>query len=158
MKSKKIISGILGLFILLSIATLAYKSSSSSAQQKSNSNSPESKALTSSRIDAFYFHGTARCYTCNTMEKYIRETLDSHFASQVKNGKINFQSINVESDPNNHYIQDYKLYTKSFILSLKSEAKEKEWLNCDKIWKLARDEASFKQYIKTEVEKYLGML
>lgn len=157
MKFKKIVSIILGLFVMLSTGTLIYKSLITSNEQISGDKRAV-EGISSRRVDATYFHGTNRCYTCTLMEKYIRETLRDNFSEQMKNSTLNFQTINVEESASSHYVQDYKLYTKSFILSLKNKDGEEQWLNCDKIWNLVKDEGMFKKYIKVEVDKYLGML
>lgn len=162
MNFKKIISVLLGSFVLISVGIVAYNESknikaSSSVKLTSNSNI-EKKVSVNKWIDATYFYTTQRCYSCKLIEKYIKETLDKNFRKEITSEQINFQTINLDLPENKHYIQDYKLYTKSFILSLKKNGNEKTWLNCDKIWNLARNEQDFKKYIKSEVNKYLEIL
>lgn len=165
--TKKIITAILGVFVIASVGAIIYKNTAGPASAVKAQAIPaaqnaektvKTEKAEAGHIDAVYFHTTARCYSCNLMEKYIRETLDGKFSKQMKNGKIKFQAINVQIPENRHYVQDYKLYTKSFVLSLKSGGEEKKWINCDKIWNLVRNETAFKNYIKAEVESYLGML
>jgi hypothetical protein len=50
----------------------------------------------SDKIEAYYFHFTARCTTCRTVEAEAKEDLESLYPNQVKQGLITFQSLNLE--------------------------------------------------------------
>lgn len=50
----------------------------------------------SDKIEAYYFHFTARCTTCRTVEAKAKEDLESLYPNQVKQGLITFQSLNLE--------------------------------------------------------------
>lgn len=50
----------------------------------------------SDKIEAYYFHFTARCVTCRTIEAKAKENLEVLYPNQVKQGLITFQSINLE--------------------------------------------------------------
>lgn len=108
-------------------------------------------------VEALYFHRTARCYTCNLMEKYIREVIAENFQDAEKKGSFSFQSIDVQQDANQHYIGRYQLTSISLFLSLKEDGKELKFENIERIWQLAGEEARFKDYIRTEFKRYLEM-
>jgi hypothetical protein len=50
----------------------------------------------SDKIEVYYFHYTARCVTCRTIEANARENLETLYPNQIKQGLITFQSINLE--------------------------------------------------------------
>ena len=56
----------------------------------------EDKAPGLSKIEAYYFHFTARCVTCRTIEASAKENLEILYPEQVKKGLITFQSVNLE--------------------------------------------------------------
>ena len=62
----------------------------------------EAKTVTSSadKIEAYYFHFTARCTTCRTIEAKAKENLETLYPNQVKQGLITFKSLNLEEAPN----------------------------------------------------------
>ncbi len=125
-------------------------------KQKEEAPSPltEVKAH-NSKLIAYYFHGTFRCTTCRTIEKYSKEALEKYFANELKSGKLEFRPVNIEEPENKHFIQDYQLVTRSLVLSLVSDGKETKWKNLPDIWKLVRDQDKFFQYVKDEVEQFL---
>jgi len=50
----------------------------------------------SDKIEAYYFHFTARCVTCRTIEAKAKENLEVLYPDHVKQGLITFQSVNLE--------------------------------------------------------------
>ena len=47
-------------------------------------------------IEAYYFHFTARCTTCKTIEAKAKEFLESDYPARFKSGLITFQSVNLD--------------------------------------------------------------
>jgi hypothetical protein len=58
--------------------------------------STKKEVKASDKIEAYYFHFTARCVTCRTIEAKARENLEILYPNQVKQGLITFQSLNLE--------------------------------------------------------------
>ena len=56
----------------------------------------KSPATNSDKIEAYYFHFTARCMTCRTIEARAKENLETLYPNQMKQGLITFQSVNLE--------------------------------------------------------------
>jgi hypothetical protein len=108
-----------------------------------------------SKVIAYYFHGTFRCTTCRTIERYSREAIEQYFAKEQKKGLLEFRPVNVEETENRHYIQDYQLFSRSLVISLVKHDKEITWKNLTDVWKLVRDKDKFFQYVRDEVEQYL---
>ncbi|HDQ03873.1 MAG TPA: hypothetical protein ENN23_04770 [Deltaproteobacteria bacterium] len=109
----------------------------------------------SAKVIAYYFHGSFRCYTCNMMEKYSKEAIETNFKDDLASGKIEFNAVNVEDRGNEHFVNDYQLYTKSFILSLVKDGKEVRSKNLDKIWEYARNKQKFIDYVSDEVNVFM---
>ena len=47
-------------------------------------------------VEVYYFHRTARCVTCKTVEAEARKNIEMLYSDQVKTGKISFTSLNIE--------------------------------------------------------------
>lgn len=117
-------------------------------------NSPQA-AQSGGKVIVYYFHTNYRCATCIKIEKYTRESIEAAFAKELKSGEIEFRSINVDLPDNKHYVNDYKLFTKSVILSDVAQGKELRWKNLSKVWELIRNQTKFKDYVKNETAAYL---
>jgi hypothetical protein len=106
-------------------------------------------------VIVYYFHGTFRCTTCRTIEKYSHDAIQQYFSKELGNGKLEFRPLNVEEPENRHFIQDYQLFSKALVLSLVRDGKETKSKNLTDIWTLVNDKNKFFQYVKNEVEGFL---
>lgn len=109
-------------------------------------------------ITVYYFHSNFRCVNCHNIEQYTREAVEKYFRNELSSGKIVLKVINTETAGNEHFIDDYRLYTKSVVLSLVKNGKEVKFDNLAKVWEYLRNKDAFQQYIKSEVEIYLKEL
>jgi hypothetical protein len=119
-------------------------------EDQSDSLAPN-KAASNQQLTVYYFHGNVRCPTCYKLETYARESIEANFGGALSNGKLKWKAVNVEEKGNEHFVNDYRLYTKSVIVSVHGGGKESSWKNLDQIWTLVRDEAGYKTYIKKEI-------
>ena len=110
---------------------------------------------TEAKIIAYYFHGNARCPTCHKMEQYTKEAIKENFESELANGSLIVRTVNVEEEGNEHYVEDYQLYTKSLIISRVENGKEIQHKNLTKIWEYVRDKKKFLNYVTNEINNYL---
>ena len=109
----------------------------------------------SAKVIAYYFHGSFRCYTCTNMEKFSKEAIETNFKDALASGNLEFKAVNVEDRGNEHFVNDYKLYTKSLILSMVKDGKEVKSKNLDKIWELARNKQRFIDYVTSEINGFM---
>ncbi|MFH1199140.1 MAG: nitrophenyl compound nitroreductase subunit ArsF family protein [Candidatus Omnitrophota bacterium] len=107
------------------------------------------------KVIVYYFHGAMRCPTCHKLEQYSKEAIEVNFKDALASGKLEFKVVNVEDRGNEHYNNDYQLYTKSLILSLVKDGKEIKWKNMDKIWEHVGNKQKFIDYVKSGVADFL---
>lgn len=106
-------------------------------------------------VVAYYFHTTRRCYSCKKIEAYSREAIESGFPEELKNGKLEFHSINIDKAENKHFVKDYQLYTKSLIICDIENGKQIDWKNLSKVWQLLKNKDEFLKYVQDEINAYL---
>ncbi len=111
-------------------------------------------ADTGEKVIAYYFHGNVRCPTCYKLEKYSREAIEGNFKDELASGKLEFKVVNVEERDNEHFVNDYGLYTKSLVLSKVKNGKEAGWKNLDKIWELVGNKQVFIDYVTREIREF----
>ena len=110
------------------------------------------------KIIAYYFHGTVRCETCLNIEHYTDEALKTYFADDLADGKLEWRVINREVPPNEHFVQDYQLYSQALIIIDSIPGQPAESKNLEAIWDHAHDKPAFMEYVRTEVDQYLRRL
>ena len=103
-------------------------------------------------VVAYYFHTSFRCASCHKIQQFTEEALQEGFSDEIASGELAYKVVNVEETGNEHYVEDYSLYTKSVVLSLQKDGKEVEFKNLDKVWQLLNDKERFIEYIENEVK------
>ncbi|MFH2203508.1 MAG: nitrophenyl compound nitroreductase subunit ArsF family protein [Elusimicrobiota bacterium] len=159
MRSKKVQAGILLLFVTCSVVYLTARSFSQPGPVEQNKEDqtppPVTKRADSPRVIAYYFHGTARCYTCKKLEAYSEAALKAAFATELKTGSLEWRTVNIDEKKNQHFIKDYQLFTKALIVSVLADGKQLRWKNLDQIWQLVGDQEAFTEYVQSEVRATL---
>jgi len=173
MKTKTIISAVLLVFVLTSVAYLIVKEMHALAQSApAEANLPEvepnqgpssevvvtpnAPPEASQKVVVYYFHNNFRCAKCRKFESYSREIIEADFSNALNDGRLEWKVVNIDEPANKHFVRDYQLYTKSIIVSKIQDGKQTEWKNLDKIWKLVGDKKAFVKYVQDEVSTYLG--
>ena len=107
------------------------------------------------KVVAYYFHGDFRCSNCYKIEKYSKEAIDKYFARELESGELEYKIVNVDEKLNEHFAKDYKLYTKSLVLSRVKAGEEVGYKNLEKVWNYLGDKEAFYNYVREEVAKFL---
>lgn len=110
------------------------------------------------KVIVYYFYTTFRCPSCHKIEQYTEGAIKDNFAKEIESGTLDYEVINIEEKGNEHFGQDYKLYTKSVVLSLIKDGRETKFKNLEQVWQLLRDKNKFYNYIKIETQGFLDSL
>ena len=152
---------IISVVLFLCIAALFAGSSSCTAKAAKKAPKPKTSEKATDKkakfkVIAYYFHGTFRCATCKKLEALSDEAIKTGFPNELKNGILEWRVVNVEGKGNEHFIQDYKLYSKALVLVEMSGDKQVKWKNLEKIWDLVNDRDAFIKYVQDETKTYLS--
>ena len=128
----------------------------SSTQHKAVMSVQQVPQTTKSKVIAYYFHGTYRCSTCQTIERYSREAIENYFSKELRDGRLEFKPLNTDEPENQHFIQDYQLFTKSLVITLYRDDKQLKWKNLTEVWVHVGDKENFYKYVKNEIESLLN--
>lgn len=107
------------------------------------------------KVIAYYFHGSFRCPACHKLEQYSKEAIEANFKDALASGKLEFKVVNIEDKGNEHFVNDYQLYTKSLVISLTENGKEVRSKNLVKIWDYAGNKQKFFDYVASEINSFL---
>jgi hypothetical protein len=109
------------------------------------------------RIIVTYFHGDVRCVACRRIESYAQEAVEGGFPDDVRRGTVVFQSINVQRPENRHYIQDYRLTTRSVVVAIEQDGTVREWANLQAVWTFLGNRKLYFDYVQGAVGHFLSM-
>ncbi len=101
-----------------------------------------------------YFHSERRCPTCISIEDNTKKTLDTYFASQLKDGTITLQVLNVGEDKNLKMVEKYEADGSSLFLTKVSGTKETTTDFTNFAFSYSRNQSDkFIAGLKAEIEK-----
>ncbi len=139
------------IFLILLAVILLNQSAGCSAAEDTAASKPQKTDY----VKACYFHGDFRCSNCYKIEKYSKEAIDKYFARELESSELEYKVINIDEKGNEHFAKDYKLYTKSLVISKIEGGKEVEYKNLEKVWNYLDDREAFYNYVKEEIENFL---
>jgi hypothetical protein len=162
MKSKRIIVAVLLGFVTASVVFAIVKETTKDKPlEQAVAEGPAAEETSSAadvsphKVILYYFHGNARCPTCMKFESYSREVVKTGFQNELEGGRLKFRIVNVDEPGNAHYVEDYKLYTKSLVLVEMKGDEQVRWSNLDKIWDLVGSKETFVGYVQDGLKEYL---
>jgi hypothetical protein len=106
-------------------------------------------------VVAYYFHGSFRCRTCLAIEQSARETIAAGFPDELASGQLRWRALNVEEPGNEHFVEDFKLVTRSLVLVSYQDGKVLRFQTLDKVWQLVNDEELFAEYVRDATRTFL---
>jgi hypothetical protein len=152
--TRKIISIVLFFLVVATLGAIYLRS------EKARSDSPAASQpqTTDTKVIAYYFHVTARCTTCRTIESYSREVIERNFDADIAKGRLQFKLVNVQLGENRHFVKDYQLFTKSLVLVRFDKGRQAEYKVLNDTWQLVGDKSAMQGYVEREVRDYLNRL
>lgn len=112
-------------------------------------------AAPSHQVIACYFHRTVRCPTCMKISDYIEESVNTGFASQLKDGSVKMIMIDFQDPRNGQYTQAYGITGPTLVLLDVQDGKVKFWKPAPRVWSLVGQKDAFLQYVQGEIQSYL---
>ncbi len=113
---------------------------------------PAATPAPSGETRIYYFHGSYRCATCRRIEAYAHEAVTGAFAADLAAQKLEWQAVNVDEAANRHFVEDFKLYTRSLVVV---DAKDpKRFKVLERVWELVRDKPAFRKYVEQEIREF----
>lgn len=118
-----------------------------SENQAKESRSNKSKLL------IYYFHSTHRCPTCLSIEEKTTAVLNKYFAKELKDGLIEFQSINVDDKANEKVVKKYDAFGSALFFTTLNQGKEQSEDLTNFAFKYSRRTDYFMNELKKKIEE-----
>lgn len=107
------------------------------------------------RVVVYFFSTGKECTTCEQIPLYTQATIERNFAEALASGALVYRAIDVDLPQHEHFLSEYKIYTKSVVVEQRAGGKPVRWENLEKVWDLVYDEAAFEAYVREAVRAML---
>jgi len=100
------------------------------------------------------FHATQRCASCTALGRLSEKTLTEQFTNEIKSGKMEFKSINIDLPENEEMAALYQAVGSSLYINAIKDGKNNIVQNM-KVWQYLSDDQAFVNYLKTQLKTLL---
>jgi thiol-disulfide isomerase/thioredoxin len=157
MKIQKIVSQLLLIFVFISIGFALGRETSRRLVDKVSGEASASVATTNpsedNKVVVYYFYGAIRCKTCNKIEATAKEVVETQFAKELKEGRLEWKAMNFQE--NEELAQRYNIASSSLVIVRKQGNKDVKFENLEEVWTLVNDKPAFMEYVKKAVKSSL---
>ena len=163
MNTKKIFTVVLLLFVVTAVGTVVMKglitgdaADTSKLEGQRTSSFSDTELESDADVEVvYYFMTTQRCQNCMKIESYTKEAVQKHFSEKLNNETMIWKMVNIDEPRNQHFIDEFQLYTKSVVLVRYRDGKQVEWKNLDLIWDYLGNKTDFFEYVIREVNAFV---
>ncbi len=145
MNAKRVVSGLLLLFVAVSLVVLGVK--------QLHSTPPTAEA---DGIVAYYFHGKTRCATCQRIESQAQEAVEEGFAQELRQGQLQWRIVNYDEPGNEHFAKEYNLAAPIVVFSEIRDGKQVRRLDVPEVWQLVDDKPAFIAHVQGQLRAFLA--
>ena len=144
------------LVFALALVYMSFSTNKVASEQKSNERTAEvQSSKPAEKIQVFLFHATQRCYSCITIGKFAKETVEQKFPEELKSGKIEFREINIDLPENKEIAAKFRATGSSLFINPVVDGKDniKEDVQ---VWRLVSNEQGLISYLSEKLQGFLG--
>lgn len=111
----------------------------------------QQQAHPDAKLSVYFFHLSARCDVCNAIEENTKEVLDKFYKSQIENGVIIFESINIDKRENKEIVKKYQISYTSLLL-VRADGTYTDFTNTSMNYAFMNPDR-FRELLMTELDK-----
>lgn len=103
----------------------------------------------------YFFYNDVYCETCDKLEGYALDAVKSEFEDLLTSGLLQWRSLDMTAPENEHYVEDFGLFSKSVVLIELDAGSEVRWENLEEIWDRVHDEDDYKMYVNERLRAFM---
>lgn len=126
-----------------------------SSEPKKNTNNMSIAVAPAQKVEVFLFHRTQRCATCIAIGKLSGQTVEEKFGPEVLGGKVVFREVNIDEPQNKELAEKFQASGSALFINAIRDGSDNIQEDAN-VWRLARDQAAFKNYLAGKINNLLG--
>ena len=107
-------------------------------------------------IIAYFFHRTARCPTCISIELKAHHVIRENFNNQIADGRLMWMPINLDEPGGEEFEKKFDIGISTLVLAKILNGNRIEYKKLNEVWTLLRDREGFSKYVRDEINKFLN--
>ena len=143
---KKIFAGALMTFVLASVTWAVVQAVSTAEVSDEPAGRPD-------RTDVLFFHPTARCATCTTMQAMADELVRGDFADELTDGRLTWRVVNFEH--HDGLAGRYNVVSSTIVVVTVRDGVQTAFARLDDAFQHADNRDAFVAYVRAAIETSL---
>jgi len=107
-------------------------------------------------VMVYYFHRTARCYTCLSIEANAAQVIRDNFTQQLAEGRVVWMPFNLDDPGGEEFEKEFDVAGSTLIVAKRVDADRVEFEKLDKVWQLLGYPDQFSEYVTQRIDKFLN--
>lgn len=138
--------------LLIIAAAIALVSCNTQKPVDQNTEDQKSETVISGDLQVYYFHNSKRCATCNAVEDETKVALEMFYENNIKEGTINFTSLNLEEEDGEKMAQSLQVNGQTLLI-VKGDARVN--LTNEGFLNARTNPTKFHEILKTQIDQLL---
>jgi|GEM_PF-336879 len=130
-------------------------SSTSQAHLSAGSGTSVGRAGGQETLVVWYFHGTMRCPTCQTIESLAHEVVQRDFGQELASGRVVWKTANYEKPIYSALAQKMQVRMPVVALARMADDQLLESKTLEEVWGLVQDKTKFREFLTQEIRQML---
>jgi hypothetical protein len=110
------------------------------------------------KIEVIDFYGTHRCVTCQAIEANAKYTVETFFQDAVKEGRVEFKTVNVDDDKNYAVAEKFGAAGTALFINVIKDGKEEHIDLTNFAFAEGNDREVFSAELKAKIDEQLKTL
>ena len=107
-------------------------------------------------VMVYYFHRTARCFSCLSIEANIAQVIEADFPQQITDGRLIWMPFNLDDPGGDEFRKEFDLTTNTLIVARTTDDNSVRYKKLEDVWRLLGDPEGFSEYVKDEISKFMN--
>ena len=103
----------------------------------------------------YYFHSSERCPTCRAIESQSHETVQTDFAAQLEEGRLDWTTLNYEQPAGAELAKKFEIQMPVVVLARMKGGQIADWKRLDEVWALVGDKPAFAEFVRGQIHQML---
>lgn len=112
----------------------------------------------STKIELIDFYSTHRCVTCKAIEANAKYTVETYFQDAVKNGKLEFKTVNVDEKKNYGVAEKFEATGTALFINVIKDGQEQHIDLTNFAFAKGTDREAFSTELKEKISEQLKTL
>lgn len=146
-----------GMFVMLVLACCGCQERQSNVATASSELSRLNKDNPAEPIVmVYYFHRTARCFTCLSIEANAAQVVKNNFSPQITDGRLIWMPFNLDDPGGDEFRREFDITTSTLVVAKRVDTDRVEFAKLDKVWQLLGNPDGFSEYVTDRINKFLN--